>query len=209
MYNRQMENETRMKQPWDVTTPIELLFEQIDDGQAYAMAGGEPNTDPQLIRLGYHNIEALKRMELACCEWGAKPAADKTWPNLKLDMKAAHLDLNLTLTTDTGGYGANQAEEIDEAYFANMLDHQTVTATMTTTIMETMQLLLNQVKELTEKQTPAGNQAAKMNSSNETAEARCVKRALHNKNKHYCWTYGCRQAAKDHRKNRTRLGGSW
>ena len=59
-----MENEPRMKQPWDATTPIELLFEQIDDGQAYATAGGEPYTDPQLVRLGYHNIEPSKRMEI-------------------------------------------------------------------------------------------------------------------------------------------------
>ena len=64
-------------------------------------------------------------------------------------------------------------------------------------LMETMKILSNQVKELTAKQTPAGNQAAKMKSCNETTEARCAKRALHNKNKHYCWTHGCR-AAKDH-----------
>ena len=48
-----------------------------------------------------------------CREWRAKPAADKTWPNLKLDMKAAHL--NLMMIMDTGGYGAHQAEEIDDA----------------------------------------------------------------------------------------------
>ena len=65
------------------------------------------------------------------------------------------------------------------------------------TIMETMQLLSNQVKELTAKQMPADNQATKPNSRNENAKAQQNKRALHNKNKHYCWTHGC-QASKDH-----------
>ena len=32
-------NENRMKAKWDVTTPIEPLFAQIDEGQAYATAG--------------------------------------------------------------------------------------------------------------------------------------------------------------------------
>ena len=160
------ENKTKMKQPWDVTTPIELLFAQINDGQAYATAGGEPYTKPQLVRIGYHNIKVIKRMEIACCEWRAKPAANKTWTKLKLDIKATNLDLGLTVMMDTAGYGAHQAEEqaINEAnqtYFANMLDQQTVTTATIATICETMKLLSNQVQELTAKQTPAGNQAAK------------------------------------------------
>ena len=96
------DNGNKMKNPWDTTSPIELLFAQIDDGQAYATAGGEPYTDPQLVRIGYRSIEATKRMELACHEWHAKPTADKTWTNLKIAMKAAHLDLGLTIMTDTG-----------------------------------------------------------------------------------------------------------
>ena len=33
-----------MKKPWDVTNPIELLFAQIDDGQAFATAGEGSHT---------------------------------------------------------------------------------------------------------------------------------------------------------------------
>ena len=40
------DNGNKMKKPWDITSPIELLFAQIEDGQAYATAGGEPYTDP-------------------------------------------------------------------------------------------------------------------------------------------------------------------
>ena len=142
------------------------------------------------------HIEAAKRMELACRDWRAKPAADKTWNNLKLEMKAAHLDLNLTLTTDTGGYGAHQAEEIDEGYLANMIDHQKVTTATITALMETVQLLSNQVKDFTANPKP-DNQASKPSGCSDNAKARRNLRAEHNKNKHYCWTHGCR-AAKDH-----------
>ena len=82
-----------MKKLWDVTLPTELLFAHIDDGQAYATAGGEPYTDPQLVRIGYHNIKAKNCMEIACREWRAKPVANKTWADLKINMKAAQLDL--------------------------------------------------------------------------------------------------------------------
>ena len=82
-------------------------------------------------------------MELACHEWHAKLAAEKTWTNLKSNMKAAHLDIGLTMMADTGGYGANNAEEqatedATQAYFTNMIDQQTMTTATITTIMETM-----------------------------------------------------------------------
>ena len=127
------------------------------------------------------HIEAAKRMELACRDWRAKPAADKTWNNLKLEMKAAHLDLNLTLTTDTGGYGAHQAEEIDEGYLANMIDHQKVTTATITALMETVQLLSNQVKDFTAsaKPKPDNKEANKSSGCNDNAKARRNLRAEH------------------------------
>ena len=146
------ENKAKMKKPWGITTPIELLVAQIDDEEAYVTAGGEPYTSLQLVHISYHTIEATKHMEVACRKWGAKPAANKTWTQLKLDIKAAHLDLGLTTTTQTGGYGAHKAEEqaIDDAtqmYFANVLDQQSATTATIATIMETsMKLLSEQVK---------------------------------------------------------------
>ena len=184
--------------------PIELLFAQINDGQAYAMAGGELYTNPQLVHIGYHNIKVTKCMEIAFREWRAKPVDNKTWANLKLDMKATHLDLGLTTTTETGGYGAHQAEEqaIDDAtqtYFAIMLDQQTVTtATIARpTIMETMKLLLDQVKGLSTKKTTASNKATKPLSHAKAIKASCAKCEQQNKDKHYCWTHRC-QATKEH-----------
>ena len=90
-------------------------------------------------------------MDIACREWRAKPAAHKTWINLKIDMKVAQLDLGVTTTTDTGGYGANQAEEQDihdanQTHFANMIEQQNATAATIATLMEAMKQLSDQVK---------------------------------------------------------------
>ena len=45
------ENKTKMKQWRDATTPIELLFEQIDNGQAYTTARGDLTMIPNLSAL--------------------------------------------------------------------------------------------------------------------------------------------------------------
>ena len=36
------ENDKKLKEKWDVNTPIEMLFDQIEDAQDYAAAAGQP-----------------------------------------------------------------------------------------------------------------------------------------------------------------------
>ena len=87
-----------MKAQWDPTTPIEVLFEQIDDGSAYATDGDDAFTDTQLVRFAYNTIDSNGRMSLACRDWRGRLKIDRTWPNFKTDFKAAHLDLRLCTT---------------------------------------------------------------------------------------------------------------
>ena len=47
-------NEERMKCKWDAATPIEIMFSQIDDGQAYATSGDIPYMDAQIVRMAYN-----------------------------------------------------------------------------------------------------------------------------------------------------------
>ena len=62
-----------MKAQWDPTTSIEGLFEQIDDGSAYATAGNDAFTDTQLVRFDYNNIDSNGCMSLACRDWRGRP----------------------------------------------------------------------------------------------------------------------------------------
>jgi hypothetical protein len=45
-------NETRMKAAWDPPVPIERLWKQINDGKAYATAGGDALSDITTVRIG-------------------------------------------------------------------------------------------------------------------------------------------------------------
>ena len=47
----------RMKQQWMPQTPIETLFEQLDDGKLFAAKGREVIDDSQLKRWAYDNVE--------------------------------------------------------------------------------------------------------------------------------------------------------
>lgn len=98
-------NDKRMQQRWAVTTPIEMLYAQIDDGASYALDGNSAYTDKQLVMYGYNIINVKSIMSLGCRDWRLKEAAaDKTWNNLKVHFKAAHADLCTTSTTSTAGF---------------------------------------------------------------------------------------------------------
>ena len=47
-----------MKEKWDATTPIEILFNQIKDAQDYTSAAGQPYTATQLLTTTYNLIYA-------------------------------------------------------------------------------------------------------------------------------------------------------
>ena len=43
------ENDKKLKEKWDADTPIEMLFDQIDDTQDFAAAAGKPYMNNQLL----------------------------------------------------------------------------------------------------------------------------------------------------------------
>ena len=43
------ENDKKLKEKWDANTPIEMIFDQIEDAQAFAAAAGQPYTNNQLL----------------------------------------------------------------------------------------------------------------------------------------------------------------
>ena len=45
-----------MKVQLNLSSPIESLFLQLEDGQAFENEGGEDITNPLLVFLGYNNI---------------------------------------------------------------------------------------------------------------------------------------------------------
>ena len=91
-------------------------------------------------------------------------------------MKVAHLDLGVTMTADTGGYGANQAktqsnDNATQSNFTQWINKQAVIAATIATLMETTKQLSNQVKELGAKKKPAGSKSTKLANRAEASKA--------------------------------------
>jgi len=61
-------NEERMYVDWNPPTPIETLYEQLIDGQQFALKGGETIHDSQLVRKGYEILEKTGLFNEDCKE---------------------------------------------------------------------------------------------------------------------------------------------
>jgi hypothetical protein len=97
-------NLDRMKIQWNPPTSIELLFTQINDGVAFATAGGDPPTGPSIIRIAYNIVAATGRFDVATREWRSKTVAQQTWATFKVHLKAADTYNRLLETAGTARY---------------------------------------------------------------------------------------------------------
>jgi hypothetical protein len=97
-------NLTRMNAPWSPPSPIENLFDQLEEGQRYAVLAAEPIADSQLTRLGLNLITKCGMMPDGCREWRLKPAATQTWANFKVHFALQDRDRQETATATSLGY---------------------------------------------------------------------------------------------------------
>jgi hypothetical protein len=107
-------NDKTMATPWHPTTPIETLFLQIDDGIAFAAAGGSPINDSTAVRIIYKIIFDTGVFELPCRDWRAKANNEKTLANFKQFFRAANND-RATTTSSAGYHTANATTTNNDA----------------------------------------------------------------------------------------------
>jgi hypothetical protein len=104
------ENTKRMNTPWNPPTPIEALFDQLDEGVIFATAGGEPPAPSTVVRMGYNIIEVTGLFVTPCTEWRKLATAAKTMAAFKTHFREADVDRRLTTTTGSAGFhSANKA----------------------------------------------------------------------------------------------------
>jgi hypothetical protein len=71
-----------MKQQWQPPTAIEVLFLQIENGVAFALAGDDPTSEPAILCMPYNNIYNMGRFDTAC-RWRKADPALKAWEFFK------------------------------------------------------------------------------------------------------------------------------
>jgi hypothetical protein len=105
-------NEIAMTTPWDINTPIEVLWNQLNTGRNFA-ADHDPYSDQRMIRFAIDLIRASGVLTKAIDTFDKRPVVEKTWENLQLDVNTDNKIRLAETTSAQGGYhGANATKEV-------------------------------------------------------------------------------------------------
>jgi hypothetical protein len=107
------QNYKRLNTPYDPNQPIETLFQQIQDAQAFTVAGGQPYGAAMIVNVAYTLVFNTGLFPDACRAWQSRAIAAKTWAQFKIDFATAHREFRLTNQTaqQSGFHSANMMSE--------------------------------------------------------------------------------------------------
>jgi hypothetical protein len=107
------QNYERLNTLYDPNQPIETLFQQIQDAQAFVVAGGQPYGAAMIVNVAYTLIFNAVLFPNACRAWQSRASARKTRAQFKLDFATAHREFRLTNQTaqQSGFQSANMMIE--------------------------------------------------------------------------------------------------
>ena len=102
------ENDKKLKEKWDANTPIEMLFDQIEDAQDFAAAAGQPYSNNQLLTMAYNLVYAMGLFFDDCKAWNRLPANQKTMDHFKTTFQQTQRELrDQQRTAQQAGFQAN------------------------------------------------------------------------------------------------------
>ena len=107
------DNDDYLHQPYDATSPIENLFEQIETAQDIAMTAGAPYNDIQILNAAYNLAFNTNAFPNTCREWRRLPQVNKTWLNFKTMFTEAHKDYMMLQSQGNHRFHAANATEVD------------------------------------------------------------------------------------------------
>jgi hypothetical protein len=107
------QNYERLNAPYDPNQPIETLYQQIQDAQAFAVSGGQPYGNAMIVNVAYTLVFNTGLFPDACRAWQSRAIAGKTWAQLKIDFATAHREFRLTNQTaqQSGFHSSNMMIE--------------------------------------------------------------------------------------------------
>ena len=85
-------NRQRITEQFDFSgQPMEMYYKKIYDAQQLATNAGRAYTDAEIVSMAFLNLERSGVYPLDCREWEMRPAADKTYINLRAHFIAAQV----------------------------------------------------------------------------------------------------------------------
>jgi hypothetical protein len=143
---------TKMEAPMDVTQPIDIYFQTIDDCVQFATDGQVPFTPTQIVQTAYHAISKSGIYNDVCKELRRKPIANRTWTNFKAFFATEYNELKeqQKLNTNQNNFhSANSAIDLTTA-----IDSLAMAATLDRDVMTQLTLtnkqLVQTIHQLTE-----------------------------------------------------------
>ena len=225
-------NEQRMKAQWMPPTPIETLFEQLEDGKIFAEKGHEKIDNSQLMRWAYDNIKNTGLFDRDCEKWRKKEQTEKDWTSFQKFFLTADEDRKKNSpTASEATYTANQVQEILNQEISSFLQNPPdEEPSPTPTISANASVTVDEVRRMIAESLSTNSSS---NSSNRSTSNRApgtspprpptMCQALVNGTPvSYCWTHGvtrnlqhssatCKRKAENHQDDATyycRKGGS-
>jgi hypothetical protein len=200
------QNYERLNTPYDPNQPIETIFQQIQDAQAFAVAGGQPYGAAMIVNVAYTLVFNTGLFPDACRAWQSRAIAGKTWAQFKLDFATAHHEFRLTNQTaqQSGFHSANMMiEQGRNETMQDTTDTITQLAKSTATYRGTVATLTTTNAKLATQLEAAHTQIAQLKNEIATLNKK-IKPAWQGQrpvkttnNDSYCWSHGY-QVAKSH-----------
>ena len=147
------DNDKKLKEKWDANSPIEMLFNQIEDAQDFASAARQPYSNNQLLTMAYNLVYTMGLFFDDCKAWNHLPAHQKTMDNFKTTFQQAqHKLCDQQQTAQQAGFQANGTWCLPTATNDHPLQETAEAlaslATATASDHQALQNLTNMVKEL-------------------------------------------------------------
>ena len=193
------QNDICMKQPYDPTQPIEVLFNQIETAQEFAEAANTPYPNASIISTAYLLVFKTGMYRDACREWNRRAAVTKTWDNFKADFSAAHQELReLQTLNQQPGFQNQQMNNVMDQYHTETLDSLRQMQEATLADRETManmaqanqrlnQDITSMTRTLETMLTRIGTLEAAIQATNGNGNNN---RRRNENNESYCWLHG-------------------
>jgi hypothetical protein len=136
-----------MKQAYNSSQPIEVLFAQMEDDLDLAAVAQAAYTPKQIVAYTYNIMFQTGVFADACHDWRCCAIADNTWANFKSDFAMAHQELQESqLTSQSAGY--HSANSVLKAWHAQTEEALANLATATASDRSTVSALSSTNSEL-------------------------------------------------------------
>ena len=207
-----IENEQKLKTPWNQDEPIETIFHQVEECVEFAQHGNAPFSNAQVLNAAYCIMAQAKIFKDTCKEWKHLPAADKTWPNFKdrffqacVDWKEENkYNADDYHNNNLSNYARNTAEALQtilQVNNATVEDQAQQMANLTIQNQDLRTQLENVTTQLTNLQNTIQQLTQNNSSSNNRSNNNTGNNRRNNNNRnannprrrpptHYCWTHG-------------------